>query len=41
VLAIADMTPWSDLYLWLAGFQPGFCRLDQVDDEQLAGGGPS
>jgi protein-L-isoaspartate(D-aspartate) O-methyltransferase len=39
-LTIADMTPWSDLYLWLAGFQPGFCRLDQADDPQLAGGGP-
>jgi protein-L-isoaspartate(D-aspartate) O-methyltransferase len=34
------MTPWSDLYLWLAGFAPGFCRLDQTDDPQLAGGGP-
>ena len=39
-LTIADMTPWSDLYLWLAGFQPGFCRLDQAGDPQLAGGGP-
>ncbi len=39
-LAIADTTPWSDLYLWLAGFQPGFCRLDQAGDPQLAGGGP-
>jgi protein-L-isoaspartate(D-aspartate) O-methyltransferase len=37
---IADMTPWSDFYLWLAGFQSGFCRLDQADDPQLAGGGP-
>ena len=34
------MTPWSDLYLWLAGFQPGFWRLDQAGDPQLAGGGP-
>jgi protein-L-isoaspartate(D-aspartate) O-methyltransferase len=39
-LTIADMTPWSDLYLWLAGFQPGFCRLDQAGGPQLAGGGP-
>jgi protein-L-isoaspartate(D-aspartate) O-methyltransferase len=39
-LTIADMTPWSDVYLWLAGFAPGFCRLDQADDPQLAGGGP-
>ena len=39
-LAIADMTPWSDAYLWLAGFAPGFCRLDQAGDPQLAGGGP-
>jgi len=39
-LTIADLTPWSDLYLWLAGFQPGFCRLDQAGDPQLAGGGP-
>jgi protein-L-isoaspartate(D-aspartate) O-methyltransferase len=34
------MTPWSDAYLWLAGFAPGFCRLDQAGDPQLAGGGP-
>ena len=34
------MTPWSDVYLWLAGFEPGFCRLDQSGDPQLAGGGP-
>jgi len=39
-LTIADMTAWSDLYLWLAGFAPGFCRLDQAGDPQLAGGGP-
>ena len=39
-LTIADMTPWSDVYLWLAGFEPGFCRLDQSGDPQLAGGGP-
>jgi protein-L-isoaspartate(D-aspartate) O-methyltransferase len=39
-LTIADMTPWSDVYLWLAGFAPGFCRLDQTGDPQLAGGGP-
>jgi len=39
-LAIADMTPWSDIYLWLAGFAPGFCRLDQVGDPHLTGGGP-
>jgi protein-L-isoaspartate(D-aspartate) O-methyltransferase len=39
-LTIADMTPWSDVYLWLAGFEPGFCRLDQTGDPQLAGGGP-
>jgi protein-L-isoaspartate(D-aspartate) O-methyltransferase len=39
-LTIANMTAWSDLYLWLAGFAPGFCRLDQADDPQLAGGGP-
>jgi protein-L-isoaspartate(D-aspartate) O-methyltransferase len=39
-LTIADMTPWSDVYLWLAGFAPGFCRLDQSGDPQLAGGGP-
>jgi protein-L-isoaspartate(D-aspartate) O-methyltransferase len=39
-LTIADMTPWSDIYLWLAGFEPGFCRLDQSGDLQLAGGGP-
>jgi protein-L-isoaspartate(D-aspartate) O-methyltransferase len=39
-LAIADMTPWSDVYLWLAGFEPGFCRLDQSGGPQLAGGGP-
>jgi protein-L-isoaspartate(D-aspartate) O-methyltransferase len=39
-LTIADMTPWSDVYLWLAGFEPGFCRLDQAGDPQLAGGGP-
>jgi protein-L-isoaspartate(D-aspartate) O-methyltransferase len=39
-LAIADRTPWSDLYLWLAGFAPGFCRLDQDGDPKLAGGGP-
>jgi protein-L-isoaspartate(D-aspartate) O-methyltransferase len=39
-LTIADMTPWSDVYLWLAGFAPGFCRLDQAGDPQLAGGGP-
>ena len=39
-LTIADMTPWSDLYLWLAGFQPGFCRLDQAGDPRLAGDGP-
>jgi protein-L-isoaspartate(D-aspartate) O-methyltransferase len=39
-ITIADMTPWSDLYLWLAGFQPGFCRLDQAGDPQLAGDGP-
>jgi protein-L-isoaspartate(D-aspartate) O-methyltransferase len=39
-LTIADMTPWSDLYLWLAGFQRGFCRLDQAGDPQLAAGGP-
>jgi protein-L-isoaspartate(D-aspartate) O-methyltransferase len=34
------MTPWSDVYLWLAGFEPGFCRLDQAGDPQLAGSGP-
>jgi len=39
-LTIADMTQWSDAYLWLAGFAPGFCRLDQAGDVQLAGGGP-
>jgi len=39
-LTIADMTPWSDIYLWLAGFAPGFCRLDQAGDPHLAGGGP-
>jgi protein-L-isoaspartate(D-aspartate) O-methyltransferase len=39
-LTIADMTPWSDAYLWLAGFAPGFCRLDQAGTPQLAGGGP-
>jgi protein-L-isoaspartate(D-aspartate) O-methyltransferase len=39
-LTIPDMTPWSDIYLWLAGFAPGFCRLDQAGDPQLAGGGP-
>jgi protein-L-isoaspartate(D-aspartate) O-methyltransferase len=39
-LTIADMTAWSDVYLWLAGFEPGFCRLDQSGDPQLAGGGP-
>jgi protein-L-isoaspartate(D-aspartate) O-methyltransferase len=39
-LTIAGMTPWSDAYLWLAGFAPGFCRLDQADGPQLAGGGP-
>jgi protein-L-isoaspartate(D-aspartate) O-methyltransferase len=39
-LTIADMTPWSDAYLWLAGFAAGFCRLDQSGGPQLAGGGP-
>ena len=39
-LTIADMTPWCDLYLWLAGFAPGFCRLDQAGDARLAAGGP-
>jgi protein-L-isoaspartate(D-aspartate) O-methyltransferase len=39
-LTIADLTPWSDAYLWLAGFEPGFCRLDQAGDPHLAGGGP-
>ena len=39
-LTAPDMTPWDDIYLWLAGFQPGFCRLDQADGVQLAGGGP-
>jgi len=39
-LTIAEMTAWSDAYLWLAGFAPGFCRLDQAGDPQLAGGGP-
>lgn len=39
-LTIKDMTPWSDVYLWLAGFEPGFCRLDQSGGPQLAGGGP-
>jgi protein-L-isoaspartate(D-aspartate) O-methyltransferase len=39
-LTIPDMTPWSDLYLWLAGFAPGFCRLGQAGDPQLTGGGP-
>jgi protein-L-isoaspartate(D-aspartate) O-methyltransferase len=39
-LTIADMTPWSDAYLWLAGFARGFCRLDQAGGAQLAGGGP-
>jgi protein-L-isoaspartate(D-aspartate) O-methyltransferase len=39
-LTIADRTPWSDLYLWLADFAPGFCRLDQDGDLKLAGGGP-
>lgn len=39
-LTIADMTPWSDVYLWLAGFAPGFCRLDQSGDPQLAESGP-
>ena len=39
-LTIANMTPWSDIYLWLADFAPGFCRLDQAGDPQLAGGGP-
>ena len=39
-LTIADMTPWSDIYLWLAVFAPGFCRLDQAGDPHLAGGGP-
>ena len=38
-LTIPDMTQWSDLYLWLAT-QPGFCRLDQAGDPQLAAGGP-
>ena len=36
-LTIADMTPWPDIYLWLAGFTPGFCRLDQADDPHLTG----
>jgi len=39
-LTIADLTPWSDAYLWLAGFEPGFCRLDQAGGPQLAAGGP-
>lgn len=39
-LSIGDRVPWSDYYLWLAGFQPGFCRLDQADGVQLADGGP-
>jgi protein-L-isoaspartate(D-aspartate) O-methyltransferase len=39
-LTIAEMTPWCDVYLWLAGFEPGFCRLDQAGDPQLAAGGP-
>jgi protein-L-isoaspartate(D-aspartate) O-methyltransferase len=39
-LTAPDMTPWDDIYLWLAGFQPGFCRLDQGGGVQLAGGGP-
>ena len=39
-LTIADMTPWDDIYLWLAGYAPGFCRLDLAGDPQIAGGGP-
>jgi protein-L-isoaspartate(D-aspartate) O-methyltransferase len=39
-LTVADMTAWDDTYLWLAGFQPGFCRLDRRGGVQLAGGGP-
>jgi len=39
-LTIADMTSWEDIYLWLAGFQPGFCRLDQANGTRLAAGGP-
>ena len=37
---VADMTAWDDIYLWLAGFQPGFCRPGQAGGVQLAGGGP-
>jgi protein-L-isoaspartate(D-aspartate) O-methyltransferase len=40
-LTIGDMVPWCDVYLWLAGFEPGFCRLDQSGDPRLAGGGRS
>lgn len=39
-LTIPDETAWSDLYLWLSGFEPGFCRLDQDGEPRLAGGGP-
>lgn len=39
-LTIADRTPWSGIYLRLAGFAPGFCRLDQAGDPHLAGGRP-
>ena len=35
-LIIADRVGFEDLHLWLAGFLPGFCRIDGSDSQALS-----
>jgi len=36
-LTVPPMTSFSDLYLWLAGAEPGFCKVTTGEGSRLPG----